>query len=169
MLKKVLFFVLAVFMLQSVCFASEAEPTSVTPFYDGNRDMIWCSSHGGIEYYVDRQSVEVELCDPPEYIISVDIIEVDTNEINNYKIRGSKTRKFYYDEENEKMYLYLPWTDEWVYQRFAAHWEKDARFTKAGEIAFYLAFDSAFYGSTKTLSGFVDHPTGEITLHSSHG
>ncbi len=157
MLKKMLFFVLAVMMLQGVCLASEAEPRYLRPYYDGDRDLIWCSYHLGIEYYVDRQSVEVELCDPPEYVISIDIVKIDTTKKGDFRIIGSDTRKFYYDEENEEMYMYDSRKEEWAYQRYAAHWEKVARFTKAGEIAFYLAFDSAFYGSTKALANFVDY------------
>ncbi len=157
MLRKMLFFIIAVVMLQGVCLASEAQPRYMRPYYDGNRDLIWCSFHGVTEYYVDRQSVEVELCDPPEYVISIDIVKIDISKKDDFRIVGSDTRKFYYDEENEEMYIYHPWSDEWIYQRHAAHWKKDARFTKAGEIAFYLAFGSAFYGSTETLANFVDY------------
>ena len=68
-----------------------------------------------------KSKVVIEKDEYPESIISVDLMEVKFSK-NDSSIIRSTTRKFYYNKETEEMYIYIPWSDEWEYQKPGAYY-----------------------------------------------
>lgn len=154
MLKKIFVLLFVLGIANIIGFAS-AQPSYVVPYYNGDRNYIFCGYQGYNNFYVNRASVVIEKDEYPEYIISVDLMEVKFSK-NDSSIIRSTTRKFYYNKETEEMYIYIPWSDEWEYQKPGAYWEKDSRFARAGDIAFYIAYGEGFYSGSESLKEYVD-------------
>ena len=76
MLKKVFMFVLAVCALVVSSNPVLAEPT-YHPYLNGDRNYLNCGAHLGMQYYIVRDSINIESEDKSECIISVDIVNVE--------------------------------------------------------------------------------------------
>lgn len=148
MLKKIFVLFFAIVLLQNLCFAGYFSETWRK--YQNDPNYVHCSAKIGSEYYLDCSSVEIELDDSPEYIVSVEIAEVTREGVFMH------TKIFYYNDDDEEMYLTNRDRSRWYYCANAPQWEDHARFSRAGDIAFYLAFGRSFYADTETITSLVD-------------
>ena len=97
---------------------------------DKNCPIIW--SRFGVDIYLDKSSIKVELNDPPFYIIYAKFT------------RGGL--RFFYDEKEKDM-RYASGVNKWEYVRPHGVSSTHTRFLYMGEAIFYLALRKKFYGS----------------------
>ncbi|MBR1421157.1 MAG: hypothetical protein IJ575_08935 [Selenomonadaceae bacterium] len=122
--------------------------------------------------YINRNSIDVQEYDPPNYIIAFNRIMQDVN-ANLGTIRESardRITRYSYDLDSKKMYIEK--CEDGV-----CHWEyldpaqmNYSRFIEGdiagGELAFYLAYHQSFYDEFKSLivKRFVEEGTSPVRL-----
>ena len=160
MMKRVVTLAFMMICVCAWCFVGEASPHD--PYLDGDSNYIKCTRHQDLVCYVDRSSLKVHLYNPPEYIISIDMVSVEMNpQMTSYRNRKTGTVLYRYNYDDREMYVntkdyFSNGNDEWMYLEPTAGWAKGGRFVMAGDIAFYLAYNTGFYKSTEKLSDLVD-------------
>lgn len=156
MLKKL---VLLVFFTVMVLSSTVLAKPSYYPYLDGDRNYINCAAHQGMEYYIVRDSVNIELCSDSECILSADIVNVKAtsqeppfNYLDEPEITKIATVYYRYEYDTEQMYVntgeYFKdgyGRDSWLPLKYNPSWSEGGRFELAGDIAFYIAFGDGFY------------------------
>lgn len=134
--------------------------------------------------YIDTSSVNVQGYQPPQYIITINKIEKNMQDVQNAYLRYV-TLKFKYDYTQKKMYLYSPnhrdefksrymddrkfsnkpvdnsinWDSEWQYIDPDVYYgEGTSDIAIAGEVAFAIAYNLKFHGERykKFQNGFYE-------------
>lgn len=139
------FFCLLVFgiLFCSVAFADYPD------YLNGDRNYILAGGHMGYGWYLDKGSLAVESYNPPNYIITVDVVTVEDANKGNTAIYSRKTMRYGYDWNNRKMYSF--WNNQWHYiPPVGSLAETGHQFS--GEMAFYIAYNMKFYGGKKWLN-----------------
>ena len=140
-------------------------------YLNGDKNYIYCGASMGAGFFVDRNSLSVEKYNPPQYIISIDVVEVG-NYFNNgsTKISRRKNCKFMYNYSTRKVYIYTPdvisrqdmrkryetqvqkidqsidWNSDWVILD-VYYGEGTGHYKDAAEVAFALAYKLKFSNS----------------------
>ncbi|WP_027396247.1 hypothetical protein [Anaerovibrio lipolyticus] len=149
-MKKIVLMILSLLLLSFAAMASANYPT----YLNGNRNLILCDGHMGSAWYVDRTTLNVEKYNPPQYIISVNIITASSayNNVNDFynggegKITGVRQARFFYNWDLREMYFDTTGKDGWRFLPPSGSWAETSVFMPAGETAFYLAYKMKFYG-----------------------
>ncbi len=112
MLKKALFFVLAVVVLQSVCFSAEHTWHLYPQYLHNDENYIYCDGHMGTAWYVDRSSISVEEETDDECILSVTVVAATYNDhqtkepfgVDDIRKEETKQYTFLYDLDEQDIY-----------------------------------------------------------------
>ena len=129
MKKLVLLITLCIFLVpMSNCFAAR--------YLNGDRNMVNLKQ----DTYINKVSVNVKKYAPPEYIVSIEVIEADMEG----NINSRRTETFYYDYNKKEMYCYENGQWIYVYPDYREAVNADRR--DVGEAAFYVAYKIPFYG-----------------------
>ena len=113
---------------------------------DENYPRVWTQMDDA--FYLDKSSINIEMEDPPRYILRALILS--TPLLHNHKDimpLSIKVERLLYDEEEEKMYAWW-WQDmQWHYMPPDGCNAESGRGMRVGEAAFYLAYGEKFYGA----------------------
>ncbi|MDQ0202856.1 hypothetical protein [Pectinatus haikarae] len=123
--------------------ASVASANPYNEYLNGDPNFKLCDGHMGIAWYVDLSSLNVNLYNPPEYIIGINIISANSDD--NYAIQKIMTYRFKYNYDRQAMYFEKPVTGEWKYIPPDESWANTGVVQSAGEIAFRQAYGIPFY------------------------
>ena len=138
------------------------------PMYlNGDRNFIRCDGHMGTAWYVDASSLNVLRYEPPEYVIAVDVVTARSaigNEDDFYSggsgmVTDVRTMRFLYDWDACAMYAWSDAEMDWYYLPPGGSWAETGITMPAGEIAFYLAYHTKFYGSKPFYNSFLKRST----------
>ena len=155
-MKKVIMFFLCLMLLAIAAIASANYPT----YLNGDRNYILVDGHMGAAWYVDRSSLKVQKCAPPEYIINVNVVtarsaiddERDFYEGGQGVIVSIMEYRFFYDWDTRRMYQDFngkrDYLDPW------GSWAETGIRMPAGEMSFYLANKLKFYGDMEKYSKY---------------
>ncbi len=133
-------------------------------YLNGDRNYIRCDGHMGTAWYVVASSLNVEKYEPPQYIISVDVVSARSaidDERDFYenggagKITGVKHHRFFYNWNLRRMYYDSKGNNDWRYLDPKGDWAHTGIHMPAGQIAFLLAYDLEFYSGYKALTPLV--------------
>ena len=112
----------------------------------GDDNYILVDGHMGVAWYLDRSSLYVEKCEPPQYIIAVNVCQVNGADRGNTAISRVLTERFFYNWDLRQMYVDRDGSSNWRYLDPNGSWASTGIVMPAGEMAFYLAYDMRFYG-----------------------
>lgn len=126
-------------------------------YFDDNKDLIFITGRMGEGFYVDRSSLVVEKYEPPQYIITVNVVRISFPLKNGpdgdfsrqgAKIVSVKPFRFFYNYDKRVMFIDAARTDNWNYlpARDSSPQRGLAVGRPAGEMAFALAYNMSFYG-----------------------
>ncbi len=117
------------------------------PMYlEGNPDWVITYAHTGVAWYLQKSSLNVELYNPPFYIISVRVQNVCYDDLPSIGYGKLETMRFYYDWNKREMYRQGD-DGGWHYLTPVGPEQATAIYMPTGEKAFYLAYRMKFYGS----------------------
>ena len=146
--RKLFLFVLAVMLMQSITTAKCAP----SQFLFGDENYIYCTGHIGVLFYADKSSVNVMEYDPPEYMISVDVVaasdmykrsKIDL-EPDRAKISEPKTYIFLYNWDNKEIYVLDEETQEWKFVNPNGVWADSGIPLSVSRLAFKIAYGIKF-------------------------
>ncbi|MGM9529146.1 MAG: hypothetical protein ACI3XH_04030 [Phascolarctobacterium sp.] len=135
-------------------------------YLNNDKNYILCDGHMGQGWYIVRDSLAVEKYEPPEYIISVEMVAAESavGSVEDFynggigKITNCFSKRFKYNWDAKTMFV--EYNKDWRYLNPVGCWAESGVFMPAGEIAFALAYNMKFYGSQKyyieDLSQYVD-------------
>lgn len=112
----------------------------------GDDNYILVDGHMGVAWYLDRSSLYVEKYEPPQYIIAVNVCQVNGADRGNTAISRVLTERFFYNWDLRQMYVDRDGSSNWRYLDPNGSWASTGIVMPAGEMAFYLAYDMRFYG-----------------------
>ena len=137
-------FILAgIMMFSTTCFASLFDEV----YFNGNKNYIHFDGGMGRIWYVVANTVNVQKYNPPEYIIAIDIVQV--NPENNAMSRH-QTKRFKYNYDLQKMYIemYNP-ENKTYYWEYIKDPHERVKYHVAdvpmGELTFAIAYNMSFY------------------------
>ena len=139
---KTLILFLISFLISSTTFAA----SFADKFLDGDSRYIKVGASMGAASYFDRDSVKVELYEPPIYIISMEILSVPIHPANGNTIY-SRSIRFKYDYENRKIYTFDRDNNEIYIDPDVYYGEGSGYRIPAAEAAFAIAYNLKFYGN----------------------
>ena len=150
MLKKIFSSILAlsILLFSSVAMAYNYQP-SVPKYLNGDKNYIYCGAYRTWVGYAVRNSLNVERYNPPDYVISIDIVNLENR--GKMEIKGRDTARFAYDWESKQAYK-IEKDGNWTLLDPISHTEGigygGSRLVEAqeAEIFFYLAYKKKFYG-----------------------
>lgn len=140
-----IFIVLGILMFSTTCFASAFNEV----YFNGNKNYISFDGGMGRIWYVVANTINVQRYNPPEYIIAIDIVQVNPE---NNTMGRQRTERFLYNYDLQEMYIesYNP-ENKTYYWEYLKDPEKavkvhvSSRPISMGEIAFALAYNMSFY------------------------
>lgn len=139
-----------IFLLVSCCvflFIGSSIARAEYPNYlQGNRNYLLCGGHMGCGWYLDKTSLVVQQANHPNYLLTVDVVEVANADRGNTTITSRNNCRYSYDEKQKKMYSF--WDDKWHYVEPVGSMAQTGH-EFSGEMAFYIAFHKKFYGGRK--------------------
>lgn len=112
-------------------------------YLNGYPNFKLCDGHMGTAWYVDLSSLNVNLYDPPTYIIGVNVLAADAD--NNYAVSNITTYRFQYNYTQQTLYVENPNTGSWRYIDPDDCWAETGIVLPAAKIAFYQAYGIPFY------------------------
>ena len=151
--RKMFLFVLAVMLMQGITTAECGVPSQ---FLFGDENYIYCTGHTGVLFYADKSSVNVMEYDPPEYMISVDVVaasdmykrsKIDL-EPERTKISEPTTYIFLYNWDNKEIYVLDEETQEWKFVNPNGAWTDSGIPLSVSRLAFKLAYEIEFGDSS---------------------
>lgn len=83
---------------------------------------------------------------PPQYIIAVNVCQVNNADKGNTAISRVFTQRFFYNWDLRRMYVDRDGNSNWRYLSPNGSWAETGIAMPAGEMAFYLAYNMRFYG-----------------------
>lgn len=148
MLRKLFLFVLAVMLMQSITTAKCAP----AQFLFGDENYIYCTGHTGVLFYADKSSINVMEYNPPEYMISVDVVAVSDMckssridlEPDRTKISKPKTYTFLYNWDNKEIYVLDDETQKWRFVYPNGAWADSGIPLSVSRLAFKIAYEVQF-------------------------
>lgn len=137
-------------------FSGESDPVLIANLNQNRANYINCGAEN-ISYSVDKTSLNVLKYEPPEYIISINLVIQSSNGLSGtdaMMLAKTQTRQFRYNYNERRMYVKR--TDDsgaayWIFidpkvvgtpEGYKNDWDTDMA---AGEIAFYLAYNMSFF------------------------
>lgn len=144
MLKKIFSAILALSILLAGSVVMAYNYQGHFPKYlNGDKNYIFCGAYRTWVGYAVRNSLNVERYNPPNYIISIDIV----NTHNCIKITGRGTSRFAYDWESKQAYE-IEENGDWTLLDPRGKGPRSVGFKEAleAEMTFYLAYKKKFYG-----------------------
>ena len=140
-----IFIVLGILMFSTTCFASAFNEV----YFNGNKNYISFDGGMGRIWYVVANTINVQRYNPPEYIIAIDIVQVNPE---NNTMGRQRTERFLYNYDLQEMYIesYNP-ENKTYYWEYLKDPEKAVKVhvssmpISMGEIAFALAYNMSFY------------------------
>ena len=116
---------------------------------NGDPNFILVDGHMGTAWYLDRSSLNVQKYAPPHYIIAVKIVSVRNADRGNTAINSVMTKRYLYNWNTRDMYVERNlFASDWRYLDPDGSWAETGITMPAGEMAFYLAYNLRFYGSS---------------------
>ena len=112
-------------------------------YLGGDRNYLLSGGHMGVGWYVVRDSVKVEVFDPPIYIISGKIVAVYDADRGKTDIMQTENRRYLYNSMSEKMFAI---GDEGCYYIYPVGAMASTGHEFSGEMFFYIAYHAKFYG-----------------------
>ena len=138
-MKTLILFLISVLISSTTFAASFADK-----FLDGDSRYIEVGGSMGNGFFIDRESVDVELYDPPIYIISMEMILVSgRSKLHSQPVSIS----FKYDYENRKIYKFDQNGNEFYIDPDVYYGEGTGYQIPAAELAFAIAYNLKFYGN----------------------
>lgn len=135
--------ILTILMISSVCLAASAKEI----YFNGDKNYIQYDSGMGRIWYVIANTVNVQKYNPPEYIVAIDVVQV--NPENNAMSRH-QTKRFKYNYDLQKMYIemYNP-ENKTYYWEYIKDPHERVKYHVAdipmGELTFAIAYNMSFY------------------------
>ena len=124
-------------MMYSIVYAGEYQE-----YLNEDKNYPLCTAHMGHAQYVNLNTVDVVYYHPPQYIISADIISVDSDKDN--RIDWVRNVNFKYDYHTKKMYSSTDKSKKWDFiPHNGAYYQSS--WQKAGEILFHHVYKISFY------------------------
>lgn len=115
-------------------------------YLGGDDNYIMVDGHMGYGYYVDKSSLNVQMYNPPQYIIAINVCTVPDADRGNTDISGVQTMRFFYNYDLRKMYIdHHTGSSDWRYLDPHGSWAETGIGMPAGEKAFELAYGMEFY------------------------
>ena len=111
-------------------------------YLNNDANFPLCDGHMGVAWYVDLGSLAVNLYDPPNYSIGINILTVDAD--HEYVVTEIKSYQFKYNYKTQEMYV-MNDEGDWSYIRHNGTWAECSVVEPAGEIAFWQAYGISFY------------------------
>ena len=148
-MKKIFLSALILFGLLS--FQSNVQASPYPNHLNGDPDYVLTDGHMGTAWYMKKSSLNVELYDPPIYIISVSLYTINNADRGNTTYRDIITCRFRYDWNNRAMYVETGY-NEWYYLNPHGSWAETGIRMPTGEMAFYMTYGKRFYGT----NGYFD-------------
>ena len=136
------FFALLSFFL--LIFSASAASAEYRDNFGNNHEYVLCGMHAGTGWYINRESVNVLLYDPPNYRIAVDVAVVRDAVNGSTKISQTLHNEYRYDWNERKMYR-LEKNGEWKYLPPVGD-VATLGSSYDGELAFFVAYKMKFYG-----------------------
>ena len=155
-MKKILKAWFLTMMLMLPCVIANADPYPET-MDTGNYVLVDAGMGAG--HYADKSSVAVQVYDPPNYQIAINIVHVEFSEDfwqqhrtylgGPYKIRGTSTLYFRYNWDRKVIAYHTKngWMD-WNINRDYSHADGNPLIPLAAEAAFVSAYNMRFYNDT---------------------
>ena len=162
-MKRIIMLIVGISMLALPAAVSANYPT----YLNGDRNFIRCDGHMGTAWYVDASSLNVLRYEPPEYVIAVNVVtarsaigdEDDFYSGGSGMVTDVRTMRFLYDWDACAMYAWNDAEMDWYYLPPGGSWAETGITMPAGEIAFYLAYHTKFYGSKPFYNSFLKRST----------
>lgn len=116
-------------------------------YFNGDRNYIQFDSGMGRIWYVVANTINVQQYDPPEYIIAIDIVQVNPE---NNTMGRHQTKRFLYNYDLQKIYIemYNP-ENKTYYWKYIKDPQEKVKYhvsdVPMGEITFALAYNMSFY------------------------
>ena len=146
-------------LISGNCFAEfhgESDPALIANMNQNRANYINCGAEN-ISWQIDKTSLNVMKYEPPEYIISINLVMQSSNGLSGtdaITLAKSVTRQFRYNYNDRR--IYVKRTDDsgaayWIFidpkvigtpEGYKNDWNTDMA---AGEIAFYLAYGMSFF------------------------
>lgn len=148
--------ILVVFFVFVVAVIGVGQAKVYPKYFDDNQDLILITGRMGLAFYVDRSSLVVEEYEPPQYIITVNVVRIEFPQ--KREPNGELSRKgaeivavdpyrFFYNYDKQLMFIDKNRTDNWLYLPARDPSERGLPVGRlAGEMAFALAYNMSFYG-----------------------
>ena len=115
-------------------------------YLGGNKNYILWNGRQGYGMYIDRNSLNVEMYNPPRYIIAIDWVGVPNAYGGSTAIDSRQRERFSYDWNNKRIYRVFG-TGELRYIDPNSSQAEGSYYADAAEIAFYLAYRMKFLGT----------------------
>ena len=113
---------------------------------NGDDNFVLVDAHMGTGWYVDKSSLNVQMYNPPQYIIAVNVCAVNDADRGNTNISSVRTMRFFYNYDLRKMYIERnTGSNDWRYLDPDGCWAETGISMPAGEEAFELAYGIKFY------------------------
>ena len=142
MLKKIFSAILAL----SILLFSSVAMADYPKYLNGDKNYVLVDGIQGRAWYAVRNSLNVERYNPPNYIISINIVSVGNADRGNTEIAGSNIHRFAYDWEYKKAYLVKNDGSLSMLNPNAKGFRQTAM-ADIAELVFYLAYKKKFWGS----------------------
>ena len=146
-MKKSLLVILFLFQVLSLKSAECLDlPEGCFPDYIGNdRNFLLCTARLECAFYIDKKSLVIQKYDPPIYTLAVNLVQVANDDA---QLRDVKTIYFMYKLKPRSMFVLKD--GSWHHLSAVYEYELidniDIELTRAGEMAFYIAYKMKFYG-----------------------
>lgn len=121
-------------LLVTWCFAANVTFAQPPPFFNGDKNFPFVENSQTA--YLDKNSVTVEVNDPPFFIITAKILTAD----------GNETYKFFFDENDVDMRIFFDAEDDWKHLN-PCDVAAEKNFMYVGEAIFFVAQGRKFYGN----------------------
>ena len=123
-------------------------------YLDGDRNYPAIDGHMGTGYFMDKNSIYVEMEVPPVYVLQVSclcVADPDVSKVSDATILKFRIR--YVDEKTPQMYM-EGLNDEWIYVKPFGSYAESGVILPIGEAAFYTKFGRKFYGREPMYNDF---------------
>ena len=150
-----LIMVLTMLMITAKCCAYPLYPQTLD-----NGNLVAVDGHMGVAEYADRSSVVVQMYEPPDYQIAINIVAVQFSEDyfkahknylhSPYTKLGVRTKYFRYnwDRKSVSHQRYDGTWHDWDINRYNCHADGQPLVPNTAETAFVAAYNMRFYDKT---------------------
>ena len=119
---------------------------SYQTYLGGDSNYILVDAHMDTGWYVDKSSLNVQMYNPPQYIIAINVCTVPNASRGNTSISKVQTMRFFYNYDLRKMSIDRhTGSSDWRYLDPNGCWAETGISMPAGEKAFELAYGMEFY------------------------